>query len=53
MENIVLERYPNPTKPRGWDWMAYFGGEADGGEYGFGATELEAVNDLMSQMENA
>lgn len=54
MDHITLEKYPTPIPPRGWDWMARLGGE-DVVEtfYGFGSTELEAVEDLMQQMESS
>lgn len=42
-DKIIVERYYNPTKIRGWDFMARFEWE-DG--YGFGATEAEAIRDL-------
>lgn len=50
MENIVIQKYPTPIKPRGFDWMAHFGGADDfRALYGFGATEQEAIDDLLAQ----
>lgn len=35
-----------PFTSRQFDWMAHYEGEEDFGEYGFGATEHQAVADL-------
>lgn len=49
MDQIIITRYPTPYVRRGWDYMAHF---ANGVEalYGFGATELAAVKNLLNQM---
>lgn len=40
------QRPPIPTSK--WDWCAFFDGFEEEGCYGFGSTELEAVNDLLA-----
>lgn len=35
-----------PIPQREFDWMAYFDGQEELGEYGYGKTESEAVADL-------
>lgn len=48
----VHECPPIPT--RGCDWCAYFDDlGADGSPYGWGATEQEAIADLLAQEEDA
>jgi len=43
----IITSYTNPAIPyRGADWVAFYDGEEERGEYGFGATEAEAIQDL-------
>lgn len=62
-EHITVSPTSNPTPHRGWDFSAidsntydvdFIGGETDawkGGPQGLGATEEEAVNNLIEQLE--
>lgn len=48
----IVTHYVCPPIPwRTADWCAYFEGEEEIGGYGWGATEQEAIDDLM-EMEN-
>lgn len=40
--------YP-PIPWRNFDWCAYFDGEEEEGRYGYGATENEAIDDLLER----
>lgn len=40
------QRPPIPTNKM--DWCALFDGQEESGPYGYGATELDAVNDLLT-----
>lgn len=52
MENIIVQKYSTPIKHRGFDWMAHFGAVDDfRALYGFGATEQEAIDDLLAQTD--
>ena len=45
---IVASYVCPPIPVRGADWVAHFDGDEEAGEYGYGATKQEAVNDLIS-----
>jgi hypothetical protein len=40
-----------PIPDRRFDWCAYYDGDEEGGPRGYGATEQEAVNDLLENSE--
>jgi hypothetical protein len=42
---ITVHEYP-PIPDRRWDWRAFHDGEEERGHYGWGRTELEAIEDL-------
>ena len=42
--------YP-PIPLRGFDWCAFYDGEEEAGDYGWGETEEKAVNDLIAKTE--
>lgn len=45
----IVTDYINPPIPvRGCDWCAFYDGTEETGEYGYGATEREAVADLVA-----
>ena len=46
-KKIVTHNICPPIPTRGHDWCAYFDGEEELGDYGYGATEAEAVADLL------
>lgn len=37
-----------PIPRRDFDWMAYYDGQEELGEYGYGATEQEAIAELTT-----
>lgn len=43
---IVTEHVNPPIPVRTSDWCAYYEGHEESGEYGYGATEAEAIADL-------
>lgn len=45
-KDIVTTFVHPPIPDRRWDWCAYFSGEEESGNYGWGRTEQEAVNEL-------
>ena len=47
MKKIVTSYACPPIPFRGADWCAYFDGEEEAGNYGYGATEQEAIDDLL------
>lgn len=47
VEKKVVTHHANPSIPiRIFDWVAYFDGQEEGGPYGYGKTEKEAVDAL-------
>jgi hypothetical protein len=45
----IITAYVNPPIPiRSADWIAYRDGTEEEGPYGYGVTELEAIEDLKS-----
>jgi len=45
----IITAYVNPPIPtRSCDWIAYQDGTVEEGPYGYGFTELEAIEDLKS-----
>ncbi|WP_181257162.1 hypothetical protein [Pseudaminobacter soli (ex Li et al. 2025)] len=47
MRKIITTHVCPPIPARSMDWSAHFDGEEERGEYGYGATEDEAVRDLI------
>lgn len=47
MKKIITSYVCPPVPFRGADWCAYFDGEEEAGNYGYGATEQEAIDDLL------
>lgn len=43
---IKTEHWPKPIPPREFDWCAYYDGDEESGQYGYGRTEQAAVDDL-------
>lgn len=46
MKKIVTRNAFPPIPIRDFDWCAYFDGEEESNQYGYGRTEAEAVADL-------
>jgi hypothetical protein len=46
---IVTENIRPPVPSRRWDWVAYFDNYDDGDPIAYGATEDEAIVNLMEQ----
>lgn len=50
---LIITRHVYPPIPvRASDWCAYYDGEEELGNYGWGATEQEAINDLMEMSDD-
>lgn len=47
--NIVTSNICPPIPWRTFDWCAYRDGTEEQGPYGYGATEAEAVRDLLEE----
>ena len=47
MKKIVTSHIYPPIPIRKFDWCAYFDGEEEDGNYGYGETEQEAIRDFM------
>lgn len=47
MARVVTIHVHPPINPSAFDWVAYYAGDESGGSRGFGATEDEAVSDLV------
>lgn len=45
---IVTSHIYPPIPDRRFDWCAYFDGEEEKGGYGYGRTEQEAIDDLLT-----
>lgn len=48
MPEIVTTFIHPPIPVRDYDWCAFFAGEEERGEYGYGPTELAAMTDLVT-----
>lgn len=47
----IITTYVHPPIPyRGSDWCAYYDGAEEGGNYGWGATESEAMENFLEIM---
>lgn len=51
MKKIITSHVFPPIPIRYMDWCAWFDGEEEGGLQGWGATEAEAVEDLLMRNE--
>jgi hypothetical protein len=49
MRKIVTSPTHSPLPYRHYDWCAYFDGEEEAGNYGYGATEIEAIADFLTE----
>lgn len=47
MRKIVASPTHSPLPVRQIDWCAHYDGEEEAGNYGYGATEAEAIEDFM------
>lgn len=47
---ITSHEYP-PIPVRTMDWCAYYDGREEDGKYGWGATEEDAISDLVSNFD--
>ena len=47
MKIITSFLYP-PIPVRSFDWLAYYDGREEAGEYGYGETEEAAIKDLKA-----
>ena len=53
MPNIKTDFWMKPIPPRNFDWSAVDDNYEPGCPIGFGATEQEAIDDLLAQLEDA
>lgn len=51
-KKIVTSHVYPPIPIRSWDWCAYPDGEEELGHYGWGATEAEAVEELIISLRD-
>lgn len=45
---IITSNIRPPIPVRNFDWCAYYDGDEERGEYGYGETEQDAVEDLLN-----
>lgn len=50
---IVTSHIYPPIPVRDWDWCAHYDGEEEAGNYGWGATEAEAIQDFLDNCADA
>ena len=50
---IVTSHIYPPIPDRSMDWCAYYDGEEERGDYGYGPTEQAAIDDLTANYERA
>ena len=48
-DNITVNFIHPPIPIRSFDYCAYYKDEEERGEYGYGATEQEAIDDLIAE----
>ena len=48
---IVTHHWPKPNPDRSFDWAAVYDGHEEDGDYGYGRTEQEAIDDLVNNCE--
>jgi hypothetical protein len=52
MDKVIKTEFVNPpVSLRDYDWRAWFEGEEQRGQYGYGATEQEAIANLLEQYD--
>jgi hypothetical protein len=52
MDKVIKTEFVNPpVSLRDYDWRAWFDGEEQRGQYGYGATEKEAIANLLEQYD--
>ncbi|KKB80815.1 hypothetical protein VW35_00985 [Devosia soli] len=48
----IVTSYVNPPIPtRQFDWCAHYDGDEEAGGYGYGATEVEAIQDFIDNRD--
>ena len=53
MTKKIVTIFLNPPIPvRDFDWCAYYDGEEENGNYGYGSTEAEAIEDLVNNYDD-
>jgi hypothetical protein len=54
MERKIVTSHVYPPIPaRNWDWCAHYDGEEEAGNYGWGRTEAEAIQDFRDYCADA
>lgn len=53
MRFIATSYWRKPIPNRDSDWCAYYEGDEEAGQYGFGATEDEAIADFVENYQDA
>lgn len=53
MRKIVAAPTHSPLPVRGHDFCAHYEGEEEAGNYGYGATEAEAIGDFIMNCQEA
>ena len=48
---IVTSHVYPPIPVRNFDWSAYYEGDEEAGQYGYGATEAEAIADFIENYQ--
>lgn len=51
MRKIVTHHMFPPVPFRSHDWCAFYDGEEEAGNYGYGATEAEAIKDFVENCQ--
>ena len=51
MSKIVTTCICPPIPVRQFDWCAFYDGEEEAGNYGYGATEAEAIQDFIDNCQ--
>lgn len=51
MAKIVTSHIYPPIPIRSHDWCAYYDGQEESGQYGYGPTEAEAIQDLRDNYD--
>jgi hypothetical protein len=52
MRKIVTSNPYPPIPTRAFDWCAHYDGEEEAGNYGWGRTEAEAVQDFIANCKD-
>lgn len=51
MRKVVTNHVFPPISDRRYDWLAYYDGDEEAGQYGYGATEAEAIADFVENYQ--